>query len=136
VQSSDEDATIRREEIQHRRRLELRSLAKILAENAGHDYRLIHAAFEAVDAGKDGWISAAAFEAVFVRFGAASDIASRTFSLLERNNDDCVNYKSFMARCGTLLQHGLRAQPRFQPPSVGASQNDSVGGHMAGAHGD
>lgn len=124
VEALDEDAITRREAFHRRKRLELRSLAKVLAKGAGYDYGLIHAAFEAVDLNDHGWVSSAAFESVFVRFGVAPDVASQVFSLLEQDDKGCANYMSFMAVCGPVLQQGLRAQPRFQPPSPAPRQQE------------
>lgn len=98
-------------------RNDLQRLAKILGEGAGYDYRLIRAAFQAVDSNDDGWVSDAAFEAVFNRFGVAPDVALQVTARLQRNSEGCVNYMNFMALCGPVLQKGLRAQPRFQAPS-------------------
>merc|ERR1719313_1641768 len=123
----DEDV-VKTEALHQRRRTEnrgnLQRLAKILGEGAGHDYGLIHAAFEAVDSDDDGWVSETAFEAVFDRFGVTPDVASQVLSLLEHNSEGCVNYMSFMALCGPVLQKGLRAQPRFQPPSPAMRQEE------------
>jgi len=124
VEALDEDVTTRREAFHRRRRLDLRSLAKVLAKGAGYDYGLIHAGFEAVDLNDHGWVSSAAFESVFVRFGVEPDVASQVFALLEQNDKGCVNYMSFMAVCGPVLQQGLRAQPRFQPPSPAPRQQE------------
>jgi hypothetical protein len=104
----------RRKRVDHRK--DLQRLAKILGEGAGYDYRLIHAAFEAVDSDDDGWVSEAAFEAVFNRFGVAPDVAAQVVARLQRNSEGCVSYMNFMALCGPVLQKGLRAQPRLQPP--------------------
>lgn len=123
VDALDDDAASCKEASQRKRRekerSELRSLAKILAEGAGHDYRLIRATFEAVDQDDSGWVSSVAFEKVLGRFGVEPGVASRIFSLLQHNSKGCVNYSNFMALCGPVLQRGLRAQPRFQPPSPG-----------------
>eukprot|EP00746_Dinoflagellata_sp_MGD_P163619 gnl/MRDRNA2_/MRDRNA2_91769_c0_seq1.p1 gnl/MRDRNA2_/MRDRNA2_91769_c0~~gnl/MRDRNA2_/MRDRNA2_91769_c0_seq1.p1 ORF type:complete len:283 (+),score=54.58 gnl/MRDRNA2_/MRDRNA2_91769_c0_seq1:95-943(+) len=127
VNDMDEDVA-KTEASHHRRRTEHRSnlqrLAKVLGEGAGYDYGLIHAAFEAVDADDDGWVSDTAFEAVFKRFGVTPDVASQVLSLLEHNNKGCVNYMNFMALCGPVLQKGLRVQPRFQPPSSAMRQEE------------
>eukprot|EP00746_Dinoflagellata_sp_MGD_P112711 gnl/MRDRNA2_/MRDRNA2_49852_c0_seq1.p1 gnl/MRDRNA2_/MRDRNA2_49852_c0~~gnl/MRDRNA2_/MRDRNA2_49852_c0_seq1.p1 ORF type:complete len:306 (-),score=56.49 gnl/MRDRNA2_/MRDRNA2_49852_c0_seq1:317-1234(-) len=123
MEPEDKKADIRREAF-HRKRQELRSFAKILAEGAGHDYRLIKAAFKATDPDNSGWVSAPAFERVFVRFGVAPDVASRVFQLLEHNKNGCANYMTFMAWCGPILQQGLRAQPRFQPPAPPLRQQE------------
>jgi hypothetical protein len=116
----DENEISNREALHRSRRVaqrgSLRSLAKKLAEGAGHDYRLIRAAFEAVDSDDSGWVSPAAFQSVFVRFGLTQDVGSQVISLLEPNNKGCVNYVNLMALCGPVIQQGLRSQPRFQPP--------------------
>lgn len=127
VAALDEDG-ISSEALHHMKREEHRSnlqkFAKILGKGAGYDYGLIHAAFEAVDSDDDGWVSAAAFEAVFNRFGVAPDVALGAISLLQRNSEGCVSYMNFMALCGPVLQRGLRRQPRFQPPSLAPRQEE------------
>merc|ERR1719428_350919 len=110
----DPDERVYSKSFQRWKRLELRDVARALSEGSGNDYAVIASAFQAADSLNSGWISASAFTDVLVRFGVAPHTAHRIPQVLQqtvaevnqrgKNNNGCVNYKTFMGELDSILQ--------------------------------
>jgi len=76
---------------------ELRRIAKLLGQKAVFNYREIRNAFLAVDANGDGRVTASEVASFCAHFAMSPEVASRLFSLMDKDDNGDANWQKFMS---------------------------------------